>query len=263
MKRERSKVHSAKQELQALNHKSFILGVVYAGCFSWFCLATYAAVDRHASTFVLFVGVISMIIFITAAHYWCKWSIAVVLWLILATVGSWYITNMAYGTQEAVRPSVVVEENSATVEGTTSNEEEDGSYYYTEIEKYTDELGVDLDRLLKDYGYEFLSYTTSEFNGALTQKELEKVDSYWITFMNRAHKSIIVFHSGGEWLGCYSPEADYMLRPALGTNGKPDINVCLNEAELYVNRSVLTHLMKFIDAQKNMPAVAETERGMM
>ena len=99
MKQEKTRVHSAKEELKALDHKGAVLCVAFVVVFAKFCLATHAAMARYAGTIVLLIELIVWVIFLTAAHYWSKkWSIAVVFLLIfsliLTTIGNWNIANM-------------------------------------------------------------------------------------------------------------------------------------------------------------------------
>lgn len=263
MKRERSRIQSAKQDLQALGHKSLILCVVYAGVFSWFCLAVYAAVAYYAAMITLLVGLVNFLIFTTVAHEWNKWTVGAALVMLVMIIPSAYLSKIDTSVQKEKTEQHVISEMSDTLVGEILYDRNDTLYkkYLPEIEKYTDEFGVDLDRLLEDYDYDFLIYDIGVREPPQYGTTWQKPDSgdYWIVFTrgDSDFEKNIAVHSFGGWLKCIDGDAVYSMMPL--TYEEPDIVVSLHEASYKVNRDVLALLMEFLARQEKTPRLTVEE----
>lgn len=121
------------------------------------------------------------------------------------------------------------------------------AYYYkhlSEIEAYTDEFGLDLDRVLNDYGYHSSGYATADGYGK-TPSNLTN-EEYWIVF-ERDRRNLIAFNSLGGWILCSDSEVTHKMVPPCFE--EPFERVSLDERQMCVNRDVLALLFEFLATQ--------------
>ena len=124
------------------------------------------------------------------------------------------------------------------------------AYYYkhlSEIEAYTDEFGLDLDRVLNDYGYHSSGYATADGYGK-TPSDLTS-EEYWIVF--ERDRNYIAFNSLGGWILCSDSDVTHKMVPPCFE--EPLERVSLDERQMCVNRDVLALLFEFL---ANQPKVA-------
>ena len=120
------------------------------------------------------------------------------------------------------------------------------AYYYkhlSEIEAYTDEFGLDLDRVLNDYGYHSSGYATANGYGK-TPSNLTS-EEYWTVF--ERDRNFIAFNSLGGWIICSDSEVTHEMVPPCFE--EPRERVSLNERQMCVNRDVLALLFEFLATQ--------------
>ncbi len=121
------------------------------------------------------------------------------------------------------------------------------AYYYkhlAELEMYTDDFGLDLDRLLNDYGYEFYA---CEADGFIVTTLPAEDGAYWMIFLNDERQCAISIHSFGGWIMCASAEQEYAMVPL--TFEEPHEMVSLRERTMLMSRDALALLMEFLATQ--------------
>lgn len=129
------------------------------------------------------------------------------------------------------------------------SDDQDLSYWEhkAELDAYTDVFGVDLDRLLEDYGF---TYAFREPEGPLAHWEVFRCEyAGAIKFFNRADDPAVV------WMTCTYYDVSYDLLPY--EVEAPDIVVSLHEAQYLTNRKTLALLMEFLDRILRAPEVKE------
>ncbi|MBQ6375717.1 hypothetical protein IJJ37_02205 [Candidatus Saccharibacteria bacterium] len=155
------------------------------------------------------------------------------------------------------------EPNERDIVGEILYDREDAIYYehLPELERYTDEFGVDLDRLLGDYGYNFFLYDPEE-DGISGFSSMEEPESsyYWVVFTRDGSKfnDNIAIHSYGGWIRCVDgDDTSYTMVPLAFE--EPDVTVSLHEKEYLITRDVLALLMEYLDTRPKVERTAPVE----
>lgn len=263
------------------------LALILALCvlFVWICIAILTSRMYYAFLYAGAVLLAGDIVYHLATKRWSraettKCVIAAIMLLSLTSIapvenGTAYVTadelegtllntgsDTVSGVAESRGPAMdaratdeVVPENNTAVDlakEILNNTDEYYSKNNSFFEQYTDEFGLDLDKMLGEYGYAFSEYRTDgPGGGQLAVKDVEATEAYWIAFVNVYSGAVIIFHSNGAFIGCHTPDVEYMIHPE--SYDAPDINVCLNEAESYLNRSALALLAEFLSTQEKVP----------
>ncbi|MBQ9018635.1 hypothetical protein IJ117_02685 [Candidatus Saccharibacteria bacterium] len=141
--------------------------------------------------------------------------------------------------------SIIPEEEDLVGKILFSRDDEYFVKHQKEIDEYSDEFGIDLDRMLEDYGFQFIGYD-DELHGRTSTPPDDGY--YWLTYANVETYSIIRIHSCGGWARCSVIEGEhYIMVPA--TYEEPETIVGLHEKEFLLNHDVLALLFEFLDGK--------------
>lgn len=264
MKWARRGISATEQELKQIIGRQIVIVIVYVALYIWICVLLNSFGAKYALPCALFVGLIdNIVIFNLAAKSWDRHTVITALVALVMIITSAYLSKIDTSVQkEKIEQHDISEMNDALV-GEILYDRNDTLYkkHLPEIEKYIDEFGVDLDRLLSDYGYYFLVYDTEIWESPHYGKtwQLPESDYYWIVFTrdDSNFEKNIAIHSFGRWIECFDGDASYSMMPL--TYEEPDIAVSLHEASYKVNRDVLALLMEFLEWQEKMPRLTVEE----
>lgn len=265
-KREKRKMKWACRELTFSQQRqkrrekwTMVATVVYILLFIWVGLLIGASGSQYTRTYFAAIATLQLIIITMAAHVWDKVTVAFIALFAFLLVMAAAVESGSLGqtAMDGTKSNAATDETAALV-GKILHDDED-TYYYkhlSEIEEYTDEFGLDLDRLLEDYGYVFESYIIETDRGVeFAQRPTGYC--YWTSFKNETTDSTITIHSLGVKIICCSPDVQLVLMPIESMN--PVVNACIHEQEVKVTRDVLALLMEFLERQEKTPRLTVEE----
>lgn len=266
MKRKSREIAEVRDQIESTDKIYILFAAAEIVSYIWFGIMCFYFGGTLGATFMPLLGLLGNIIAITVGKDWAKYpAVGVLLYFILTFLTTGLIL---YGSLET---GLLFEKESATLdrklEETTEqiqdfkasrtpkyddeigveeslverilSDDQDLSYWEhkAEIDAYTDVFGIDLDRLLEDYGF---TYAFREPEEPLAHWEVFRCEyAGAIKFFNRADDPAVV------WMTCTYYDVSYDLLPY--EVEAPDIVVSLHEAQYLTNRKTLALLMEFLD----------------
>ena len=269
-KREKRAMKNVRRKLAHIEHwndylgrKMMVVNLVILGAYLWMFVSLMATDWWFKILVAPIVVIVAELMYSGGACRWTKAETVLCAVMVLGIV--LLVFSMTTRTNEILEGPVgsnQMEDAMADkyhddgLVGTILNDEDDVYYkkHRAELAEYTDGLGLDLDRLLYDYGYDFFGLVRDE--SLAYDEKTYRNDFYWITYLKSDRSAAIMIDAFGERIFCFDSEVMYVMLPE--DPAKPNILASLGEKEYIVNQKVVALLMEFLGPQEKVTRNAET-----